>query len=87
MIASEDVQYFRFDSDGNMFMYEHGAGFSGDCHLVSPGDELMFNQSKGTEGSNNSDVFSEVQSVVSTDVVCDGSSTASKEECSEVIAR
>ena len=38
MIASEDVQYFKFDSECNMFVYEPGAGFSGDCHLVSPGD-------------------------------------------------
>ena len=48
MACSEDVQYFQFDKDGNMLVYEPGSGFSGECHLVRPGDELnlSWNRSK-----------------------------------------
>ena len=46
MGCSEDVQYFQFDKDGNMFVYEPGSGFSGECHLVKPGDDLTFNLSR-----------------------------------------
>ena len=35
------MQYFQFDEQGNMFMYEAGAGFSGQCKLVRQGDELF----------------------------------------------
>ena len=41
MCSSEPVQYFKFDQDGNMYMYEPGAGFSGEAKLVQPGDELF----------------------------------------------
>ena len=36
MAQPEDVQYFQFDKDGNMFVYAPGAGFSGQCQLVKP---------------------------------------------------
>ena len=36
----EDVQYFQFDKDGNMFIYEPGAGCTGVPKLVPPGEEL-----------------------------------------------
>ena len=39
--ASESVQYFQFDSVGNMFIFEPGAGFSGNSTLVRPGDEIF----------------------------------------------
>ena len=41
----EDVQYFKFDASGNMFIYEPGSGFTGDYHVLSPGDELLFDRS------------------------------------------
>ena len=36
----EDVQYFQFDSDGNMYVYEPGAGCTGVVRKVAPGEEL-----------------------------------------------
>ena len=38
--ASESVQYFQFDKDGNMFVFEPGSGFSGKAFRVEPGFEL-----------------------------------------------
>ena len=40
MATPEDVQYFQFDSDGNMYIYEPGAGCSGIPRRVEPGEEL-----------------------------------------------
>ena len=37
----EDVQYFQFDSEGNMFIFEPGAGCTGNVRKVSPGEELF----------------------------------------------
>ena len=34
---SGDVQYFQFDSTGNMFVFEPGAGFSGPSLKIEPG--------------------------------------------------
>ena len=39
----EAVQFFQFDSQGNMFIFAPGAGCTGECKLVKPGDELIFN--------------------------------------------
>ena len=38
--ASEDVQYFQFDNEGNMFVFGPGSGFTGPCVKVAPGFEL-----------------------------------------------
>ena len=38
--ATKPVQYFQFDKDGNIYIYAPGAGFSGNCTLVRPGNEL-----------------------------------------------
>ena len=35
----EDVQYFQFDSNGNMYVFEPGAGCSGLARKVEPGEE------------------------------------------------
>ena len=43
LVSNETVQYFQFDSDGNMYMYAPGAGCTGNTKLVKPGDELIFN--------------------------------------------
>ena len=40
MAADEDVQYFQFDSDGNMFVYRPGSGFSGPSVRVEPGFDM-----------------------------------------------
>ena len=34
MVDCESVQYFKFDSMGNMFLYEPGSGFLGEAKLV-----------------------------------------------------
>ena len=39
------MQYFQFDQDGNMFVYEAGAGFSSKCYLVRPGEDINFDNS------------------------------------------
>ena len=72
LVEPEDVQYFKFDEHGNMFIYEPGSGISGDCHVLSPGDELIFNKSM-VKSAENSDVVeaSNLQSDLSTQVVCD----------------
>ena len=40
--ASEPVQYFQFDSDGNMYIFPPGSGCTGEPTLVKPGDELFY---------------------------------------------
>ena len=40
MAAPEDVQYLQFDAEGNMYIYEAGAGCSGVPRRVAPGEEL-----------------------------------------------
>ena len=44
MYERESVQFFQFDYEGNMFVFEPGAGCSGPSTLVKPGDELIFNK-------------------------------------------
>ena len=61
LVASEDVQYFHFDKDGNMFIYKPGAGFSGNCKLVTPGEEIFTNKSK--------------ESMIKVESQCDGSNS------------
>ena len=34
--------FFQFDQEGNMYVFEPGAGCSGDARLVKPGDEYIF---------------------------------------------
>ena len=36
------MQFFQFDSEGNMFMFAPGAGCTGVPRLVQPGEELIF---------------------------------------------
>ena len=43
LCASESVQYFQFDKEGNMFVLSAGSGCTGEAKLVRPGDELIFN--------------------------------------------
>ena len=38
----EDVQYFQFNSDGNMYVYKAGAECTGAVRKVAPGEELNF---------------------------------------------
>ena len=41
----DSTQFFQFDCKGNMYIYEPGAGCTGDAKLVKPGDELIFSTS------------------------------------------
>ena len=42
MADPESVQFFQFDSEGNMYMFEPGAGCTGASRCVEPGDEMIF---------------------------------------------
>ena len=42
-MQSESVQYFQFDSMGNMYVYPPGAGCTGELKLLKPGDEMIYN--------------------------------------------
>ena len=64
LAAPEDVQYFKFDQQGNMFVYAPGAGFSGKCELVRPGDELKMHSS--TNNSFKVDLSQGMHSALST---------------------
>ena len=39
-LHTESVQYFQFDKEGNMYVFEPGAGFSGESVWVEPGFEV-----------------------------------------------
>ena len=41
LATSEDVQYFKFDEVGNMYVYAAGSGFSGPCVEVKPGFDIQ----------------------------------------------
>ena len=41
----EDVQYFQFDKEGNMYIFEPGAGCTGVPRMVQPGEELHLSSS------------------------------------------
>ena len=42
LACSEDVQFFQFDSSGNMYIFPPGSGCTGVPTLVQPGDEMIF---------------------------------------------
>ena len=42
MAQVETVQFFQFDSEGNMYMFPPGGGCTGIPKLVLPGDEMIF---------------------------------------------
>ena len=44
LTSSEYVQYFQFDKYGNMYVFEPGAGISGECVRVKPGYEVNVTQ-------------------------------------------
>ena len=43
-VKSEDIQYMRFDSEGNLYLYEPGSGISGEpCKVIQMGsDEVIY---------------------------------------------
>ena len=41
LVASELVQYFQFDQNGNMFVFRLGSGFSGPSVKVEPGFDMQ----------------------------------------------
>ena len=50
LAQSESVQFFQFDSEGNMFVFAPGAGCTGEAKLVQPGDELIFSSEESNVG-------------------------------------
>ena len=62
----ETVQFFQFDSDGNMYMFAPGAGCTGVAKLVKPGDEMIFSGES---------VENYQESQMSGSNVCDGASS------------
>ena len=69
MVASESVQYFQFDQQGNMYIFEPGAGFSGNATLVHPGDDTIFDQSSARNFT--SEQVTESQIDISSQSACD----------------
>ena len=63
LCASETVQYFQFDEHGNMYVYEPGAGCTGKCTMVKPGDELFSNSMNSSNDKSLSKVGSEADGV------------------------
>ena len=45
MARPDSVQYFQFDSKGNMCIYTPGAGCMDDAKFMAPGDDLIFSNS------------------------------------------
>ena len=65
-IASDSVQSMQFDSDGNLFIYEPGAGCSGIAQKIPQGftqDDLSF-----TGSSKSTDSWSKFASVPKVDI-------------------
>ena len=42
MARPDSVQYFQFDSKGNMYIYAPGAEYTGEAKFMAPGDDLIF---------------------------------------------
>ena len=66
LACSESVQYFQFDSEGNLYVFEPGAGSTGPCVKVEPGFEMGDVSQASILGSDSSQrsEFSEVTSSV-----------------------
>ena len=64
--ASESVQFFQFDKDGNMFIFPPGAGCSGEPRLVKPGEELFANCVEDNVESDSQGMPNSSQCMVST---------------------
>ena len=54
-MESESIQFMQFDSEGNLLIYEPGAGCSGVAHKIPQGftqDDLQFTQSSKSSKCN-----------------------------------
>ena len=59
MASPETVQFFQFDSKGNLYVFPAGSGITGTPRLVKPGDEMVFNddsQNLDMESTNDSGI-------------------------------
>ena len=65
---TESVQFFQFDSHGNMFMYPPGAGCSGEPTFVPPGEELFIPNSTNVKVETS---FQQPQCLKSLEKVCE----------------
>lgn len=73
---SEDVQYFQFDKEGNMYVFPPGSGFTGEAKLVKPGDELF--------GKDNTSSINEIGGELSQ---CKDLNAVKSDVCSELLAK
>ena len=76
----ESVQYFQFDSHGNMYIFAPGAGCSGEPKFVSPGDELIFNSSETVSDLSQTICDGVFEGNIANVVTCDKISTVLKLE-------
>ena len=67
----EDVQYFKFDELGNMYVYEPGAGCSGLAEKVSPGEDFVHPWGKGSHMNESEISCSGFVSTMSSEVKCE----------------
>ena len=78
LAKSEDVQYFQFDSMGNMYVYEPGSGFGGKCKKFSLGDDFNATWSDDCSETSSQMMDSGIISSMSSDV-------HSQYECSQFV--
>ena len=72
MISSELVQYFQFDSEGNMYVFRPGSGFSRPSIRVEPGFEFdecsqdsLFVETVSDVPSTGSDLSGNIDGIIS----------------------
>ena len=76
LACSEGVQYFQFDSQGNLYVFEPGVGCSGPCVKVEPGFEMKEISQISTFSNASVNMASEISEVTS--------SVTKNEKCSSV---
>ena len=75
LYKSEDIQYFQFDSSGNMYVFEPGAGMSGIAKKIEPGEEFSNSWTNHDRSSLNVTSYSGIASTASSEIHCSYDST------------
>ena len=71
-----------------MFIYEPGSGFNGDCHMLKPGDELLFEKSLVSPcTTHDMNGTSSIQSELPGPTMCDGVSVHDCDDKSQIVSR